>query len=97
MAARKTRKKAARAPKAAAAGATTGYEAGLWAMADALRSRVDAAEFKHAVLGLIFLKYISGAVATTRARLALLTANVCDAGRPSRTNHPAVMGAGIAL
>ena len=47
MAARETRKQAARAPKAAAAGATTGCEAELWAMADALRSRVDAAEYKH--------------------------------------------------
>ena len=41
-------------------GATTGYEAELWAMADALRGSMDAAEYKHVVLGLIFLKYISG-------------------------------------
>ena len=39
-------------------GATTGYEAELWAMADALRGSMDAAEYKHVVLGLIFLKYI---------------------------------------
>ena len=97
MAARKTRNKATRAAKAAAAGATTGYEAEFWAMADALRSRVDAAEYKHPVLGLIFLKYISDAFAATHARLALLTANVCGAGCPSRTSHPTVTGAGIAL
>ena len=42
-------------------GATTGYEAELWAMADALRGSMDASEYKHVVLGLIFLKYISDA------------------------------------
>lgn len=41
--------------------ATTGYEAELWAMADALRGSIDAADYKHVVLGLIFLKYISEA------------------------------------
>ncbi len=40
---------------------TTGYEAELWAMADDLRGSMDAAEYKHVVLGLIFLKYISDA------------------------------------
>lgn len=42
-------------------GATIGYEAELWKMADALRGNMDAAEYKHVVLGLIFLKYISDA------------------------------------
>ena len=42
-------------------GATTGYEADLWRMADSLRGSMDAAEYKHVVLGLIFLKYISDA------------------------------------
>jgi type I restriction enzyme M protein len=42
-------------------GATVGYEAELWRMADALRGSMDAAEYKHVVLGLIFLKYISDA------------------------------------
>ena len=37
------------------------YEAELWSMADALRGSMDAAEYKHVVLGLIFLKYISDA------------------------------------
>lgn len=36
-----------------------GFEAKLWAMADKLRSNMDAAEYKHVVLGLIFLKFIS--------------------------------------
>ena len=42
-------------------GDTTGYEAELWAMADALRGSMDAAEYKHVALGLIFLKHISDA------------------------------------
>ena len=39
----------------------TGHEAEYWRMADALRGSMDAAEYKHVVLGLIFLKYISDA------------------------------------
>lgn len=35
----------------------------LWTMADRLRSNLDAAVYKHAVLGLIFLKYVSDAFA----------------------------------
>ena len=49
--------------------ATTGHEAQLWLMADALRGAMDAAEYKHVVLGLIFLKYISDAFAERYARL----------------------------
>jgi type I restriction enzyme M protein len=51
------------------AGATIGYEAELWQMADALRGSMDAAEYKHVVLGLIFLKYISDAFEEQHARL----------------------------
>lgn len=40
-------------------GATLGFEATLWKAADKLRNNLDAAEYKHVVLGLIFLKYIS--------------------------------------
>ena len=36
-----------------------GFEQKLWQTADKLRSNMDAAEYKHVVLGLIFLKYIS--------------------------------------
>ena len=39
----------------------TGHEDEYWRMADALRGSMDAAEYKHVVLGLIFLKYISDA------------------------------------
>jgi len=42
-------------------GANLGFESELWRAADALRSNMDAAEYKHVVLGLIFLKYISDA------------------------------------
>jgi type I restriction enzyme M protein len=49
--------------------ANVGYEAQLWQMADALRGSMDAAEYKHVVLGLIFLKYISDAFEEQHARL----------------------------
>ena len=42
-------------------GANVGFEEKLWQAADKLRSNMDAAEYKHVVLGLIFLKYISDA------------------------------------
>ncbi len=42
-------------------GGALGYEAELWAMANTLRGSMDAAEYKHVALGLIFLKYISDA------------------------------------
>ncbi len=41
--------------------ATLSLEAALWIAADKLRNNMDAAEYKHVVLGLIFLKYISDA------------------------------------
>ena len=57
------------ATKPANQGATTGYEAELWAMADTLRGSMDAAEYKHVALGLIFLKYISDAFEEQHARV----------------------------
>jgi len=50
-------------------GANLGFESELWRAADALRSNMDAAEYKHVVLGLIFLKYISDAFEEHRAAL----------------------------
>src|SRR5262247_2499481 len=50
-------------------GATLGFEAKLWQAADALRNNMDAAEYKHVALGLIFLKYISDAFAAKHAEL----------------------------
>ncbi len=50
-------------------GANVGYEAELWRMADALRGSMDAAEYKHVALGLLFLKYISDAFEEQHAKL----------------------------
>ena len=41
----------------------------LWAAADKLRANMDAAEYKHLVLGLIFVKYISDTFAARRVEL----------------------------
>ncbi len=49
--------------------ANLGFEAQLWQAADALRNNMDAAEYKHIVLGLIFLKYISDAFEEQHAKL----------------------------
>jgi len=49
--------------------ANLGFEAQLWQTANALRGSMDAAEYKHVVLGLIFLKYISDAFEHQHARL----------------------------
>ena len=61
-------------------GATTGYEAELWAMADKLRGNMEPSDYKHVALGLIFLKYISDAFEAKRA--ALLTEALADAEDP---------------
>jgi len=49
--------------------ASLGFEAKLWLAADKLRNNMDAAEYKHVVLGLIFLKYISDAFEEMRQKL----------------------------
>ena len=59
-------------------GVLTGYEAELWRMADALRGSMDAAEYKHVVLGLIFLKYISDAFLERHAWLESKTVEGYD-------------------
>jgi type I restriction enzyme M protein len=50
-------------------GANLGFESTLWAAADKMRNNMDASEYKHVVLGLIFLKYISDAFEEKRAAL----------------------------
>jgi type I restriction enzyme M protein len=50
-------------------GESAGLESKLWAAADALRNNMDAVEYKHVVLGLIFLKYISDAFEAKHAEL----------------------------
>ncbi len=42
-------------------GANLGFESKLWEMADKMRGHMDSGEYKHVVLGLLFLKYISDA------------------------------------
>lgn len=44
-----------------ASGAVIGFEEKLWLAADKLRGSMDPGEYKHVVLGLVFLKYISDA------------------------------------
>jgi type I restriction enzyme M protein len=50
-------------------GANLGFEQKLWQAADKLRDNMDAAEYKHVVLGLIFLKYISDAFTELHEKL----------------------------
>ena len=66
--------------KAVPVGTTTalGFESKLWATADALRNNMDAAEYKHVVLGLIFLKYISDAFEAKHAELEAQRADGAD-------------------
>ena len=54
----------------------------MWAMADALRGSMDAAEYKHVVLGLIFLKYISDAFEERRDQLTAEEAEGADPEDP---------------
>ena len=63
-------------------GANIGFEQKLWATADALRGSMDAAEYKHVVLGLIFLKYISDAFEEQYQRLVAEQANGADPEHP---------------
>lgn len=51
-------------------GAALGFEEKLWQTADKLRGHMDASEYKHVVLGLIFLKYISDSFEEIRAEIA---------------------------
>jgi len=57
----KNRQATAKPSSSGDTGTATGFETELWAAANALRGNMDAAEYKHVVLGLIFLKYISDA------------------------------------
>ena len=50
----------------------------LWAAADKLRANMDAAEYKHLVLGLIFLKYVSDTFAARRAEVIARLRNPND-------------------
>ena len=69
-------------PGDSAGGATVGYETQLWQMADALRGSMDAAEYKHVCLGLLFLKYISDAFEEKHAALLAEKAQGADPEDP---------------
>ena len=58
-----------RSSSASATSTPVRFEAKLWQAADVLRNNMDAAEYKHVVLGLIFLKYISDAFEAKHAEL----------------------------
>lgn len=51
---------------------TSNIEATLWEAANKLRSNMDAAEYKHVVLGLVFLRYVSEVFARRKAELKSL-------------------------
>jgi len=70
------------AHRAKTGGGDLGFEAKLWQTADALRNNMDAAEYKHVVLGLIFLKYISDAFEAKHAELEADRAQGADPEDP---------------
>jgi len=61
---------------------SSNLSATLWAAADALRNNMDAAEYKHVVLGLIFLKYISDAFEAKHTELEAQRAQGADPEDP---------------
>jgi type I restriction enzyme M protein len=62
--------------------ASLGFESELWRAADALRSNMDAAEYKHVLLGIIFLKHISDAFEEQHAKLEADRAQGADPEDP---------------
>ncbi|MFX0085194.1 MAG: N-6 DNA methylase, partial [Candidatus Hodarchaeota archaeon] len=67
-----------------------GFEKKLFAIADKLRSNMDAAEYKHVVLGLIFLKYISDASYSLHKRLLNQAKDGFDPENPSEYRNESV-------
>ena len=63
-------------------GANLGFEATLWLAADKMRNNMDAAEYKHVVLGLIFLKYISDSFEEQHAKLVAQQSEGANAEDP---------------
>lgn len=60
------------------AGKDLEFEKELWKAADKLRGHIDAAEYKHVVLGILFLKYVSDSYYSRRAELERRTADPQD-------------------
>lgn len=75
-----------------ATGSPLGFESKLWAAADALRNNMDAAEYKHVVLGLIFLKYISDAFEAKHAELVAQKDQGADPEDPDESAPQASSG-----
>ncbi|MCB9748692.1 MAG: type I restriction-modification system subunit M [Myxococcales bacterium] len=75
---------------------TLEFESQLWRAADKLRSNMDAAEYKHVVLGLLFLKYISDAFADHREQLLRTRDKQRQADDPSRFRGAGVFWAPLA-
>ena len=63
-------------------GTSVRLEAKLWQAADALLNNMDAAEYKHVALGLIFLKYVSDAFESKHAELESLRDQGADPEDP---------------
>lgn len=63
-------------------GANLGFEAKLWTTTDKLRGNMEPSDYKHVVLGLIFLKYISDAFEAKRG--ALLKEELADVEDPEK-------------
>jgi type I restriction enzyme M protein len=72
----------ARTTRSGGSGVALGFEEHLWKAADVLRGHMDAAEYKHVVLGLIFLKYISDAFDRRHAELEADEASYADPEDP---------------
>ncbi len=72
----------ARTTKSSPASVAADYQSELWQTANALRGSMDAAEYKHVVLGLIFLKYVSDAFGEARARIEALRDEGADPEEP---------------
>jgi type I restriction enzyme M protein len=60
----------------------------LWKAADKMRSNLDAANYKHIVLGLIFLKYVSDAFEERQLELRALFTNVNSPKYISSADYP---------
>src|SRR3989339_93035 len=63
-------------------GSNLGFESKLWLAADKMRNNMDAAEYKHVVLGLIFLKYISDSFEERRQLLVKESSEGADPEDP---------------
>ncbi|MBK9516192.1 MAG: type I restriction-modification system subunit M [Anaeromyxobacter sp.] len=72
------RGRAKKAAEVSTSGTDLGFENKLFQAADKLRNNMDAAEYKHVVLGLVFLKYISDAFEELHAKLEAQHAEGAD-------------------